>query len=60
MEATIIPPMDVLETTIDTRSAEYRANRAAMLALVNELNERMATAREGGGERAIQKMRARG
>lgn len=52
--------MDVLETTIDTRSAEYQANRAAMLALLDELNERMAAAREGGGERAIQKMRARG
>ncbi|HOX47104.1 MAG TPA: carboxyl transferase domain-containing protein [Myxococcota bacterium] len=36
--------MDVLETRIDTRSAEYQANRAAMLALVADLRAELERA----------------
>ncbi|RME45727.1 MAG: methylcrotonoyl-CoA carboxylase [Caldilineae bacterium] len=52
--------MTVLETNLDPRSDEYRANRKAMLALVAELEERLAWARAGGGEKGAQKMRRRG
>jgi len=49
-----------LHSTLLTRSDDYHANRAAMLALVDELNERQAQARAGGGERGARKFREAG
>ncbi|MCW2924685.1 MAG: Propionyl-CoA carboxylase, partial [Thermoleophilia bacterium] len=44
----------------DPTSGPFAANRAAMDELVAELRERLATAREGGGPRSIERHRARG
>jgi acetyl-CoA carboxylase carboxyltransferase component len=44
--------MDVLESRIDTRSADFAANRARMEALVEELRGHLAVARAGGGAKA--------
>jgi acetyl-CoA carboxylase carboxyltransferase component len=43
-----------------SRSNDYTTNRAAMQALVDELNARQAQARAGGGERGAAKFRAAG
>ncbi|MEW6277139.1 MAG: carboxyl transferase domain-containing protein [Candidatus Eremiobacterota bacterium] len=48
------------ETRLKPRSPEFRANRAAMLALVDELSERLERARQGGGPRAAERHRSRG
>ena len=47
-------------SSISIPSEEFKANRAAMLALIAELNERQAKARAGGGERGESKFRAAG
>ncbi|HEY1409572.1 MAG TPA: carboxyl transferase domain-containing protein [Promineifilum sp.] len=47
-------------TSLSPRSNDYRANRAAMQVLLDELAERQARARAGGGERGLQKFRAAG
>ena len=52
--------MDVLGSRVDAASERYRANREGMLALVRELECQLALARAGGGERAIERHRARG
>lgn len=52
--------MTLIASKINTRSAEYVENRAAMLALVDELNDHLAKAREGGGERGREKFRTEG
>ena len=52
--------MDRLRSRVRTDSAEFRANRAAMQALVGELAERRAAAREGGGTAARERVRAQG
>ncbi len=52
--------MGVLETRIDPQSEDFAANRATMAALVEELRQREAQARLGGGEDAIAKHRKRG
>ena len=52
--------MDRLRSRIRTDSAEFRANRAAMTALVRELAERRAAAREGGGRAARERLRGQG
>ena len=44
--------MTVLRTTADTRDPAAEANRESMHALVNELRERLSSARMGGPERA--------
>ena len=44
--------MDVLETRVDTRSAEYRENLAAMQALVDELRRELDRARTERSDRA--------
>ncbi|MBX7253198.1 MAG: hypothetical protein K1X50_14550, partial [Candidatus Promineofilum sp.] len=50
--------MHVLKSILSTHSDNFAANRAAMLALVDELSERQAKARAGGGERGAAKFRA--
>ena len=52
--------MDRLRSRVRTDSAEFRANRAAMTALVRELAERRAAAREGGGPAARERLRGQG
>jgi 3-methylcrotonyl-CoA carboxylase beta subunit/propionyl-CoA carboxylase len=52
--------MDRLESHIRTGTAEYRDNHARMTALVAELRERTATARQGGGPRYLERHRELG
>jgi len=49
-----------VKSNIDTASAEFRANEAAMRALIAELQERRAKAAEGGPSRARERHLARG
>ncbi|MEO5894440.1 MAG: carboxyl transferase domain-containing protein [Vicinamibacterales bacterium] len=52
--------MDILESHIDIRSDLFRANAERMTALVAELRERTAGARQGGGPKYIERHRAQG
>lgn len=52
--------MTQLHSHLNTRSDEYRASRAAMQKLVDELNQRLAVIRAGGGERGAAKFREQG
>jgi 3-methylcrotonyl-CoA carboxylase beta subunit len=52
--------VDRLESHIRTNSPEFLENRARMERLVAELRERIATAREGGGPRYVQRHRKQG
>jgi 3-methylcrotonyl-CoA carboxylase beta subunit len=52
--------MPVIETLIDARSAEFRENRAAMTAKVEELCKLVELLKSGGGEKAQERQRARG
>ncbi|HXY38876.1 MAG TPA: carboxyl transferase domain-containing protein [Vicinamibacteria bacterium] len=52
--------MSVLESLLDTASAEFRDNAAHMDSLVGELRERLALARQGGGEEALRRQREQG
>src|SRR6516162_7026648 len=54
------PPMTVLTTPLDRRSEAFAANAAAMRALVEDLREKVAAIREGGGEAARRRHLARG
>jgi 3-methylcrotonyl-CoA carboxylase beta subunit len=46
-----------IESSLNPRSDDYRANRTAMLALVEQLETRQAQVRAGGGERGEAKFR---
>ncbi|MCW7537238.1 methylcrotonoyl-CoA carboxylase [Aquabacterium sp. A7-Y] len=52
--------MPVLESKLSPRSEDFKANAAAMQALVADLNARLATIAQGGGEAARAKHLARG
>jgi 3-methylcrotonyl-CoA carboxylase beta subunit/propionyl-CoA carboxylase len=52
--------MDVIETHLQTDSDLCRVNRAHQERLVTELRERLAEARRGGGERALERHRQQG
>ena len=52
--------MAALSTTVDTASKEFRANQAAMRALIAELEDYRAKAAEGGPARARERHLARG
>jgi 3-methylcrotonyl-CoA carboxylase beta subunit len=52
--------MPVLTSSVNTRSAEFQANRKAMQALVQELQAKVAKVKEGGGSEAREKHLARG
>jgi acetyl-CoA carboxylase carboxyltransferase component len=52
--------MDRLASRIDPSSEPFRANAARMTALVDELRERTASVRQGGGERYLQRQREQG
>ena len=51
--------MATLESRVDRNSPEYQENRAYFSGLVEELRQRIEQVRQGGGERAITKHRAR-
>jgi acetyl-CoA carboxylase carboxyltransferase component len=50
----------LLATRVDPRSEAYRTNYAAMAEQVRYLNEQLALARAGGGEKYVQRHRERG
>ena len=52
--------MSVLPTRVDPGSPAFQDNRARNLELVAELRERLERVRQGGGERAVERHRARG
>ncbi len=52
--------MTVLATTTDPRGEAFKANAAAMGALVADLREKVEAVRLGGGESARQKHLSRG
>jgi 3-methylcrotonyl-CoA carboxylase beta subunit/propionyl-CoA carboxylase len=52
--------MDILETHVDPTSPLFRANRDRLLALVAELQDRRAVARQGGGAKYLERHRAQG
>ena len=52
--------MTVLTTSLDRRSEAFAANAAAMRGLVEDLREKVAAIREGGGEAARRRHLARG
>src|SRR5438128_1091975 len=52
--------MTVLESRVDLSSAEFAANREHNLALVAELRARLAQVKQGGGQEAVRRHRARG
>src|SRR5437764_4774890 len=52
--------MEPLETHLDTASAEFAANRDHLQSLVDELKQRLATAREGGGAKCLARHREQG
>jgi acetyl-CoA carboxylase carboxyltransferase component len=52
--------MNILETHVRPQSQEFFDNSARMTGLVAELRERVARARDGGGERALKRQRDQG
>ena len=52
--------MDILESRIRVDSPEFRENHARMTRLVAELGDRLTRARQGGGERYLQRHREQG
>ena len=52
--------MPVLRSTLDTASETYQSNRKAQLEVIDQLDEQLATAVAGGGERYQQRHRDRG
>jgi 3-methylcrotonyl-CoA carboxylase beta subunit/propionyl-CoA carboxylase len=52
--------MDTLASAVQTESAAFQRNRAHMRQLLDELRDRTARAREGGGARAEDRHRAQG
>ncbi|MGH6660212.1 MAG: carboxyl transferase domain-containing protein [Rhodospirillales bacterium] len=52
--------MGTLDSTVDTGSKAFAANKKAMQALVDDLDKALAKIAAGGGERALKKHRDRG
>jgi 3-methylcrotonyl-CoA carboxylase beta subunit/propionyl-CoA carboxylase len=52
--------MEVLPTAIRADSADFQENRRRMVALVAELRDRLAQAREGGGPKQLERHRSQG
>src|SRR5579884_3398171 len=52
--------MDALEFHLDTNSDDFRANRARMKSLLDELHRRVDEARQGGGEKYLARHREQG
>ncbi|MFP5519431.1 MAG: carboxyl transferase domain-containing protein [Bdellovibrionia bacterium] len=52
--------MEILETNLDLTSSDFKANKAAMLSIVNQWRDRVAQVKLGGGEAALLKHKSRG
>jgi acetyl-CoA carboxylase carboxyltransferase component len=52
--------MRPLESRLDTRSEQFRQNRADMLGLIGEIDNLLAQAAAGGGPKAHERLRQRG
>ena len=52
--------MSVINSAVDPRSDQFRANREAMLERIAELDAALATARGGGGEKYVKRHHSRG
>jgi 3-methylcrotonyl-CoA carboxylase beta subunit len=52
--------MDVLESELNVNDDDHRDNRAAMEAILADYRAKLASAKLGGGEGAVEKHRARG
>ncbi|HEV8166327.1 MAG TPA: acyl-CoA carboxylase subunit beta, partial [Actinomycetota bacterium] len=52
--------MSVLASRVDRASETYRANRRANLRLLEEISGQLAQARAGGGQKYVDRHRARG
>jgi 3-methylcrotonyl-CoA carboxylase beta subunit len=52
--------MEQLETHVDASSPELRANRDRMQALVDELNQKLDAAGEGGGPKDVARHKEQG
>ncbi len=52
--------MDPLTSHVDLNSADFRANRERMLALIQEHRDRVAQSREGGGPKYLARHREQG
>ena len=52
--------MSVLESHVDSSSAEFRENLAHMSSLEDDLRARLVEARRGGGEEAVKRQREQG
>ncbi|KZZ45234.1 methylcrotonoyl-CoA carboxylase [Thalassolituus sp. HI0120] len=52
--------MPIIQTRLDTHSPDYEANHAHMQSLVDDLRDKLATIREGGGEASMQRHISRG
>src|SRR5437588_2738639 len=52
--------MDPLESHLDTVSADFAANRERLQSLVDELRQRLAAARDGGGPKYLARHREQG
>ena len=50
----------ILQTTIDTESADYKKNKANTISQVSEWRRKVEIAKRGGGEDAVKKHKARG
>src|SRR5215210_2703458 len=54
------PHMEALESHLDSASGDFQSNATRLKALVDELNERIARARQGGGEKYLARHREQG
>src|SRR3954452_13310036 len=52
--------MQILESHIDKNASTFKANRDRMQQVVAELRSRIASAREGGGPKYVQRHREQG
>lgn len=50
----------MLPSVISTLSPEFKGKAAAMDALVNDVEQKMSVARQGGGTKAAERMRSKG
>ncbi len=52
--------MDILDSAVEIHSLEFKANKDALMTIVNQWRERIELIKKGGGEDAIQKHKSRG
>ena len=52
--------MEPLDTHVDKSSKEFKSNRENLQKLVEELNQKLAKARQGGGEKYLARLKEQG